>query len=114
SVLLGPGEYLFGRSSHCDFRLSAKTVSRKHCLLRVAEDSAWVEDLQSHNGTYINDVCVEGKHSLAHGDWLAIGNNVFRVHLESLPPADSLAVANAEAAAAVDSLLIAINPRGAG
>src|SRR5262245_28584524 len=93
NVFLEPGDYLFGRDPGCTFSLPQMCVSRRHCRLRVTEDSAFVIDLKSRNGTFVNDSLVRGERQLAHGDRLRVGEYVFRVHLDPLPPAIDLATA---------------------
>jgi pSer/pThr/pTyr-binding forkhead associated (FHA) protein len=41
-----------------DIRLPALTVSRRHCQVRVGRGGAWVRDLDSPCGIYVNDTSV--------------------------------------------------------
>jgi pSer/pThr/pTyr-binding forkhead associated (FHA) protein len=59
---------LIGRAAECQLRLSSLNVSRRHCLLRVSPAEAWVTDLHSSNGTY-----VDGQR-LAPGEETRVGN----------------------------------------
>jgi pSer/pThr/pTyr-binding forkhead associated (FHA) protein len=62
-----------GRATRADFVLDAAMVSRFHCRLTVSKAGALeVEDLQSTNGTFVNDHRVE-RLSLVHGDRLRVG-----------------------------------------
>jgi pSer/pThr/pTyr-binding forkhead associated (FHA) protein len=62
-----------GRATRADFVLDAALVSRFHCRLSVtATDTLEVEDLQSTNGTWVNDRRVQ-RLQLAAGDRLRIG-----------------------------------------
>jgi pSer/pThr/pTyr-binding forkhead associated (FHA) protein len=62
-----------GRATRADFVLDAALVSRFHCRLSVsAADTLEVEDLQSTNGTWVNDQRVQ-RLQLAAGDRLRIG-----------------------------------------
>ena len=62
-----------GRATRADFVLDAALVSRFHCRLSVsATDTLEVEDLQSTNGTWVNDQRVQ-RLELAAGDRLRVG-----------------------------------------
>jgi pSer/pThr/pTyr-binding forkhead associated (FHA) protein len=62
-----------GRATRADFILDAALVSRVHCRFTVKESGELeVEDLQSTNGTYVNDKRVR-KAPLAQGDLVRIG-----------------------------------------
>jgi hypothetical protein len=79
---LRPGANVVGRGLECDVRLASPTVSRAHARIVVDGDGgAAIEDLGSHNGTWIGDRPVTGKTALASGDRLRLGTAplVFRV-----------------------------------
>jgi pSer/pThr/pTyr-binding forkhead associated (FHA) protein len=61
-----------GRAPRADFVLDAALVSRLHCRLTASDDNLEVVDLESTNGTFVNDQRVE-KAKLATGDRLRIG-----------------------------------------
>jgi pSer/pThr/pTyr-binding forkhead associated (FHA) protein len=62
-----------GRAAGADFTLDAATLSRLHCRLTVTEaDQLEVEDLDSTNGTFVNDERVD-RAILAAGDRLRLG-----------------------------------------
>jgi pSer/pThr/pTyr-binding forkhead associated (FHA) protein len=48
-----------GRSPTNDIVLSDSTVSRRHCQIYWAQDAYVLEDLDSSNGTYLNDEQVQ-------------------------------------------------------
>ena len=70
-----PGEALFlGRDSgQCQYILRDSSVSRRHCKLSVFGDKAWVEDLGSTNGTWVNGERTENA-LLSAGDVVAVGH----------------------------------------
>ena len=59
-------------------------VSRKHAVLVFREDTCYVEDLGSANGTFINGRQIEPQAavSVAHGDELRCGMLVLRIELQ--------------------------------
>ena len=61
-----------GRGPRADFILDVALVSRLHCRLTAGDDKLEVLDLESTNGTFVNDQRVE-KARLATGDRLRIG-----------------------------------------
>jgi DNA-binding CsgD family transcriptional regulator len=52
---LAPGRFLLGRSSTCDCVVSDASVSRRHAEIAVEGESVTVRDLDSLNGTFVNE-----------------------------------------------------------
>jgi hypothetical protein len=73
-----------GRSPYCSIVLSNPQSSRQHCALRLEGDTLNIADLNSANGTWVNDVRVTGPRKLDAGDVIRIGTDV----LEVLPTPD--------------------------
>ncbi|HVR29341.1 MAG TPA: FHA domain-containing protein, partial [Thermoanaerobaculia bacterium] len=57
-----------GRSSTADLALSDPFLSRHHARLMRRDDRLLVEDLGSRNGTFVNDLAVEGPTEVKPGD----------------------------------------------
>ena len=72
---------LIGRAEEADLRINERSVSRHHAVVTREElDLGWfVEDLGSHNGTFVNGVRVE-REEIKPGDEIRFGR--IRVHLE--------------------------------
>jgi HD-GYP domain-containing protein (c-di-GMP phosphodiesterase class II) len=86
TVALATGQVLtFGRLKTCDVQLDDESVSRRHCTLHAQPDACVVADLQSANGTFVNDLRV-ARADLRPGDKLRIGTTV--VELVSASPPD--------------------------
>ncbi len=67
-------ERTVGRANRSDFILDAALVSRVHCRLSTdACGDLSVEDLDSTNGTFVNDQRVSGRAVLSPGDRLRVG-----------------------------------------
>src|SRR5262245_857980 len=81
-------ELLIGRGPDCDLRLLVSDVSRHHCLIRLANNEATVEDLGSSNGTYLNGQRVRSQTTLHSADVLQVGECRFVVDLGDLSPAE--------------------------
>ena len=70
---LAPGAIkTIGRGPRADFVLDVALVSRLHCRVTANDDSLEVVDLESTNGTFVNDQPVD-KANLAAGDRLRLG-----------------------------------------
>lgn len=75
--------FLIGRSEECHLRPKSDAISRNHCAILVHDDQITIRDLNSRNGTYINDQRVEGDRVLNSGDKLRIGKLEFEVMIKS-------------------------------
>jgi pSer/pThr/pTyr-binding forkhead associated (FHA) protein len=69
-----------GRAPRADFVVDAALVSRLHCRLTATGEALDVVDLDSTNGTYINDQRVKSG-CIKRGDRLRVGRVEFRVDL---------------------------------
>lgn len=66
-------EVTIGRDPTCDLALDDKTVSVKHARLVYHHNQWWVEDLESTNGTFLNQEFVSIPTVLADGDQIRCG-----------------------------------------
>src|SRR6188508_3388059 len=71
--------FLIGRSDECHLRPKSDAISRNHCTILVHDDEVSIRDLNSRNGTYINDERISGDRTLTSGDKLKIGKLEFEV-----------------------------------
>lgn len=82
--ILPGGIKTLGRATGADFILDAALVSRVHCRVTIAPSGDLeVKDLESTNGTFVNDERVDIAH-LKSGDRLRVG----RVELVALRDAE--------------------------
>ncbi len=72
SVAADQFPYTIGRRRDCDLRLSDSSVSREHCRLFVRGGRVWVRDLESMNGTFVNEERVREPRPLNDGDVLRV------------------------------------------
>lgn len=68
---------LMGRDDDCHIQIEDHTVSRWHARIILCTGGFRVLDLNSTNGTYVNQMRV-GNAVLMDGDYLQIGNCIFR------------------------------------
>src|SRR5215217_5221567 len=71
--------FMVGRSEDAQFRLPHDPFfSRHHCLLEIAPPQAFLRDLGSTNGTYVNGLRVDTAY-LKSGDRIQAGETVLEV-----------------------------------
>jgi Nif-specific regulatory protein len=74
---LGDDEYTIGRDAACSLPVEADSLaSRRHCRIVRHGDIFTIRDLESYNGTFVNDVAIDERR-LAHGDEIRLGSSVF-------------------------------------
>lgn len=75
--LLGADTVSIGRGGDNTLVMDSDSVSRKHAAIRPITDGWLIEDLESTNGTYVNDTLV-GSHLLQKGDQVKIGDTILK------------------------------------
>ncbi len=73
---------LIGRSSKCDFILDEPSISRRHAEIQVKDAVLQVTDLDSRNGTFVDDVRIATL-SLSAGKIVRFGQVAFAVAFEN-------------------------------
>lgn len=58
-LVLFVGENIVGRDLDVDIRLNDLSVSKRHARLMLGSASVTIEDLQSKNGTFVNDAMID-------------------------------------------------------
>ena len=66
-----------GRAAPADIILADARVSRTHCMVELSDDGVEVSDMNSTNGTYIDDERIHGTAVLDVGSTLRVGNVSF-------------------------------------
>ena len=72
-------DMLVGRHQTADIILQAAEISRKHAALTLKGDALYVQDLQSSNGTFVNDARIEHETLVKEGDILQFAGLKFSV-----------------------------------
>jgi hypothetical protein len=78
-LILPDREVIVGRDEDCHMRIASSLISRKHCALKGSVHGVWVRDLESQNGTYVNDVAISEPYLMKPGDLLRVGAALFQV-----------------------------------
>jgi two-component system cell cycle response regulator len=66
-------ETVIGRAAEAGIRLEDDGVSRKHARVIQLDNQLWIEDLESANGTFVNEGRV-ARHLLRDGDKIQMGS----------------------------------------
>jgi len=75
--VLGSGSLVLGRGEDCEISVNDHSVSRRHVRFDLEIDGYAATDLESTNGTFVNDTPANGTH-LEDGDYVRVGNCLFR------------------------------------
>jgi len=68
---------VLGRDDNCDVSVNDDSVSRRHACITPSPQGHVVMDMQSTNGTFVNDQRIT-QQLLKDGDYLRIGNGIYR------------------------------------
>lgn len=66
---------VIGRSSTAQVTLIDPSVSGEHARLTLDDRGAFIEDLSSRNGTFVNDQKTQGQTRLEDGDYVRLGSS---------------------------------------
>jgi diguanylate cyclase (GGDEF)-like protein len=74
---LGELPVVLGRGQDCEVQIDENSVSRRHARIEPTSDAYYAFDLQSTNGTFVNEESID-KCRLCDGDYLRVGNCIYR------------------------------------
>jgi Nif-specific regulatory protein len=80
-ISMNEGPVLIGRQTGASLRIRNAAVSRRHAMIEKDGDRFVIADLDSRNGTFVNDMPVK-RCELHHGDRVQIGESQFFFLLE--------------------------------
>jgi serine phosphatase RsbU (regulator of sigma subunit)/pSer/pThr/pTyr-binding forkhead associated (FHA) protein len=86
---LSDGKVTIGRHPGCDLHINDGSVSRKHAMVDFRDDAYYVQDLDSRNGTFLNDAKITGPTKLSDGAQVKICDVVFTFQDEEGPKTKS-------------------------
>ncbi len=106
--VFGKGRLLLGRTESCDIIVNHDAISAVHAVLEITDTKIMLYDMNSTNGTYINDAKIVAK-EIRVGDFFRLADIEFEFHLyspeDSLPPVlDTLEPARGQASVKMPSL----------
>ena len=75
-----------GRAPENDLVVTDQTVSSNHACCWLEGSQVWIKDLGSRNGTFVNDVRIQGATPVNRGDNIRLGPDMeLQVHGDGLP-----------------------------
>jgi hypothetical protein len=89
--VVSPSGITIGRSAPADIIVTGSAVSRSHCKVELAGDKLRVTDLNSTNGTFVDNKRIDRTAMLPAGSTLRVGNVTFE-H-EVVPRAEAAGLA---------------------
>ncbi len=82
-IIINKSNFIIGKdSAQCSYAISeSNNVSRKHCIISEEYDRWYIEDLESTNGTYLNDVRIRSgqRMPIKSGDKIVIADRHYIV-----------------------------------
>lgn len=82
-IIVNKSNFIIGKdASKCSYAIStSNNVSRRHCVISEEYDRWYIEDLQSTNGTYLNDVRIRSgqRMPIKSGDKIVIADRHYIV-----------------------------------
>ena len=78
-IRISSSQITFGRSDQCDISVDDQFLSSRHAIIHNKGGSLSIEDLDSTNGTFLNDQPLTGTAPLKSGDVVRIGQTTLTV-----------------------------------
>jgi pSer/pThr/pTyr-binding forkhead associated (FHA) protein len=75
-------EIIIGRHRHCDLVIMDEALSAQHARVSYHHGQWWLEDLNSTNGTFLNETRLSTPAVIITGDQFKCGNTFFVVHID--------------------------------
>lgn len=79
-------EFIIGRGEGVNLRPKSDLISRHHCAVLIEDGQAFIKDLESRNGTFLNGEQIKGQVKLKVGDRLRVGRLQFEVLIDHGKP----------------------------
>jgi len=77
-------QIFIGRDPSCECHVPHETVSSRHTRIFYEQGQWWVDDMESRNGTFLNQNQVTTATVLTSGDEIRCGEVVFNVFIDKL------------------------------
>lgn len=117
-VAVSCSPFVIGRDPDCHLRTTSRTVSQRQCAIHVRDRRAFVQDLNTTNGTFVNGRQIKGEIEILDGDEVMVTPLVFRVrvaaeaevsaHSRPTPPPENSAPPKSRAQAIEDEAAAAL------
>ena len=80
AFMIQQNDVLLGRDPNCKIHIPDETISAQHARLYLIDQNWWIHDLNSTNGTFLNDERIEQPCILTDNDMLQVGNIKLIIH----------------------------------
>ena len=74
-----------GRHPEQHVQILDRVVSKEHALITFSDGAYWLQDMNSRNGTYVNEQRLTGKQRLQHDDTIMLGSTQCRFIERDVP-----------------------------
>jgi len=102
-------EISIGRDESNDLCIDSRSVSRQHCVIERRDSELILRDLDSTNGTFVNDVPIKER-SLRKGDQIGVGDSMFILVIEDEAPAGTTERGNSDDTGMVSVDVVGLSP----
>ncbi len=72
--------FIVGRNTGCHLCLNSVNISRKHARFLVEKDELYIDDLESTNGTLVNNKKIDKQTRLENNFTVSFGEFEFKIH----------------------------------
>jgi pSer/pThr/pTyr-binding forkhead associated (FHA) protein len=76
-------EIVLGRDTHCDLSVMDEAMSAHHARITHHHGQWWLEDLNSTNGTFLNQEKLTTPAVMITGDEFKCGNTLFSIRIDA-------------------------------
>lgn len=84
NIALDRHDMVIGRHPDCDIIVEEGAISRRHARIYEENGQHLIEDLQSRNGTYVNNRMIHQPIRLFDGDLISICDSRFMFHIDEI------------------------------
>lgn len=92
-IVIDAAETVVGRDETCPLMVTGALVSRRHARFLLEGGELWIEDLESRNGTFVNDARIS-RVLLQPGDRIVLGATEIEVVWQSEAPESGIVADN--------------------
>ena len=81
TIEIKQAEVIVGRDPNNKIYIPDETISAQHCQIYISDQQWWINDLNSTNGTYLNDEIIDRPCVMTDGDMIMFGQVKFSIQI---------------------------------